>query len=153
MAEPWKGVLRNHVPDSNQLVGLLTLVIFGGIFVLLAGATLTFALLAFAFLGPILLLTSPIWLPAAIFLFVVVAITLSACGFAAAGVAGAIWSYRYVNVRARGTSRISEPRHGLRRLPQGRTCTGRYDEADELVQFAGGGGATQWVLTEALTGF
>ncbi|KAG6499123.1 hypothetical protein ZIOFF_038879 [Zingiber officinale] len=107
MAEPWKGVLRNHVPDSNQLVGLLTLVIFAGIFVLLAGATLIAALLTFAFLGPILLLTSPIWVPAAIFLFAAVTVTLSACGVAAAAVAGTIWMYRYVNGRHRQDRRAA----------------------------------------------
>ncbi|XP_074573794.1 oleosin-like [Curcuma longa] len=95
---PWQDLLhliRQHAPNSTQLVGLLTLVVSGGILLALAGITFTGAALALVFLGPVLLLTSPVWVPAAALVFGATAVVLSACGFGVAAVAGATWVYRY----------------------------------------------------------
>ncbi|KAG6506188.1 oleosin-like [Zingiber officinale] len=96
---PWQGLLRlirQHAPpNSTRLLGLLTLVVSGGILLALAGITFTGFALAVVFLGPILLLTSPVWVPAAALVFGATAVVLSACGFGVAAVAGATWVYRY----------------------------------------------------------
>ncbi|KAG8086496.1 hypothetical protein GUJ93_ZPchr0010g9081 [Zizania palustris] len=64
--------------------------------------TLTGAVVALIFLGPLALITSPIWVPVAIALFVLAAAVLSACAFvvaAIAAVAGGTWTYRYFTGR------------------------------------------------------
>ncbi|KDP20078.1 hypothetical protein JCGZ_05847 [Jatropha curcas] len=87
--------LRAHAPNSTQLVGLLTLLITGSILLLLAGLTVTATVLALIFFAPLIVISSPIWIPVAIFLFISVAGFLSICGFAAAVVGGLSWIYRY----------------------------------------------------------
>lgn len=97
-SRPWQGLLRQirqHAPNSSQLVGLLTLVVSGGILLAFACITFTVAALAFVFLGPILLLTSPVWVPVAALVFGATVVALSACSFGMAAVAGATWVYRY----------------------------------------------------------
>ncbi|KAL6618724.1 hypothetical protein ACP70R_033863 [Stipagrostis hirtigluma subsp. patula] len=91
--------VQTHAPNSTQVVGFLTLLVFGAVLLLLTGLTLTGAVVALVFLGPLALLTSPIWVPVAIALFVLVAAALSACGFAVAALAGATWMYRYFTGR------------------------------------------------------
>jgi hypothetical protein len=75
------------------VVGFLTLAVSGAaVLVLLTGAVL-----ALVFLGPLKLLTSPIWVPVAIALFVLAA--AAALGFVVAAVAAGTWTYRYVTGR------------------------------------------------------
>ncbi|KAJ3695326.1 hypothetical protein LUZ60_000703 [Juncus effusus] len=91
--------LQDHGPNSTQLVGFLTLVVSGGILLLLTGVTLTGTITALIFLAPILLLTSPIWVPVVFVIFVAVAGFLSFCGVGVAAVAGATWMYKYFSGR------------------------------------------------------
>jgi hypothetical protein len=78
---------------GTQVVGFLTLAVSGAaVLVLLTGAVL-----ALVFLGPLALLTSPIWVPVAIALFVLAA--AAALGFVVAAVAAGTWTYRYVTGR------------------------------------------------------
>ncbi|KAF2922332.1 hypothetical protein DAI22_07g104900 [Oryza sativa Japonica Group] len=58
--------VQTHAPSSTQVVGFLTLVVSGAELLLLTGLTLIGAVVALNFLGPIALLTSPIWVPVAI---------------------------------------------------------------------------------------
>lgn len=89
--------VQTHAPNSAQVVGFLTLAVSGAVLLLLlTGLTLTGAVVALIFLGPLALLTSPVWVPVAIALFVVVvAAVLSTCGFIVAALAGGTWMYRY----------------------------------------------------------
>lgn len=87
--------LQDRAPTSTQVVGFLTLVISGGILLLLTGLTLTGTVAGLVFFGPIILLTSPIWFPAAAVVFIAIAGFLSFCGFGVVVVAGATWLYRY----------------------------------------------------------
>ncbi|XP_072994944.1 oleosin-like [Typha latifolia] len=91
--------LQEHAPNSTQVVGFLTLVISGAILLLLTGLTITGTVMALIFLGPILLLTSPIWVPVGTVAFVAVAGFLSMCGFGVAMLAGATWMYKYFTGR------------------------------------------------------
>lgn len=87
--------LREHAPNSTQIAGLATLVISGGILLLLAGLTLTAAVLGLIFFAPLILISSPIWFPIGVLIFVGVAGFLSFFGFGVAVVAAVSWLYRY----------------------------------------------------------
>ncbi|XP_073037691.1 oleosin G-like [Primulina eburnea] len=87
--------LRQHAPNSTQLVGLATLVISGGILLLLTGLTLTATVLGLIFLVPIILISSPIWVPLGTLLFIAIAGFLSFFGFGVAAAAAVSWLYRY----------------------------------------------------------
>lgn len=91
--------VQTHAPNSTQVVGFLTLAISGAVLLLLTGLTLTGAVVALIFLGPIALLTSPIWVPVAVALFVLAAAALSACAFVVVAVAAGTWMYRYFTGR------------------------------------------------------
>ncbi|XP_073158482.1 oleosin G-like [Henckelia pumila] len=87
--------LRQHAPNSTQLVGFATLLISGGILLLLTGLTLTAALLGLIFFAPMILLSSPIWVPLGTLLFIAIAGFLSFFGFGVAAAATVSWLYRY----------------------------------------------------------
>ncbi|KAA8542303.1 hypothetical protein F0562_023561 [Nyssa sinensis] len=87
--------LHEHVPNSTQLIGLFTLVISGAILLLLTGITITATVLALIFFTPLVVISSPIWVPAGIILFFALACFLSMCGSGVAVVAALSWMYRY----------------------------------------------------------
>uniref|UniRef100_A0A5B7BFF1 Putative oleosin n=1 Tax=Davidia involucrata TaxID=16924 RepID=A0A5B7BFF1_DAVIN len=87
--------LHEHAPNSAQLIGFLTLVISGGILLLLTGLTITATVLGLIFFTPLIVISSPIWVPAGTVLFFAVAGFLSMCGFGVAVVAALSWMYRY----------------------------------------------------------
>ncbi|KAL3839563.1 hypothetical protein ACJIZ3_024154 [Penstemon smallii] len=87
--------IRQHAPNSIQLIGFATLIISGGILLLLTGLTLTATILGLIFFGPLILISSPIWVPVGFFIFVTVAGTLSFLGFGVATVTALSWLYRY----------------------------------------------------------
>ncbi|KAJ1264210.1 hypothetical protein BS78_09G245700 [Paspalum vaginatum] len=91
--------VQTHAPNSAQVVGFLALLVSGAVLLLLTGLTLTGAVVALVFLGPLALLTSPIWVPVAVALFLVAALALSTCGFVVAGLALGTWVYRYLTGR------------------------------------------------------
>lgn len=88
--------LHGQAPNSTQLVGFMTLVISGGILLLLTGLTLTSTVLALIFFTPLILLSSPIWVPAGTVLFIAIAGFLSLCAFGIVTLAGASWVYKYL---------------------------------------------------------
>lgn len=87
--------LRQHAPNSTQLVGFATLVISGGILLLLTGLTLTATVLGLIFFAPMILISSPIWVPLGTLLFIAIAGFLSFFGFGVTAAAAAYWMYRY----------------------------------------------------------
>ncbi|KAF8399174.1 hypothetical protein HHK36_015039 [Tetracentron sinense] len=87
--------LNVHAPNSTQLLGILTLIISGGILLVLTGLTLTATVLGLIFFTPLILLSSPIWVPVGTVLFVAIAGFLSMCGFGVAVLAGLSWMYKY----------------------------------------------------------
>ncbi|OIT02865.1 PREDICTED: oleosin 16.4 kDa-like [Nicotiana attenuata] len=87
--------LQQHVPNSTQLMGFLTLVISGGILLLLTGLTLTAIILGLIFFTPLILVSSPIWVPIGTLLFIAVSGFLSVFGFGASTFAAISWAYRY----------------------------------------------------------
>ncbi|XP_027121374.1 oleosin G-like [Coffea arabica] len=87
--------MHEHAPNSTQLIGFLTLVISGGILLLLTGLTLTATVLGLIFFAPLIIISSPIWVPAGSILFVIIAGLLSFFGFGVAAMAAFSWLYRY----------------------------------------------------------
>ncbi|MCD7449863.1 hypothetical protein HAX54_001905 [Datura stramonium] len=90
-------LLQPHVPNSTQLMGFLTLVISGGILLLLTGVTLTTVILSIIFFTPLIILSSPLWFPIAALLFIAAAGFLSLFGLT--------WVYRYL---IRGSATIED---------------------------------------------
>ncbi|XP_071696334.1 oleosin G [Rutidosis leptorrhynchoides] len=92
---PFIRYLRRHSPNSTQLMGIMTLVISGAILLLLTGVTVTVAVVGFIFIAPIVILTSPIWVPIGTLVFVLVAGFVSVCVSGLAAVAAVLWLYKY----------------------------------------------------------
>lgn len=91
--------IQERAPNSTQVLGFLTLVVSGGILLLLTGLTLTAAVGGLVFFAPLVVLTSPIWVPAGAVLFVAAAGFLTSCGFGVVALAAASWVYRYARGR------------------------------------------------------
>ncbi|KAJ1394700.1 Oleosin [Sesbania bispinosa] len=87
--------LQEHAPNSTQLAGLLTLLVTGAILLLLTGLTVAATVLALIFFSPLIIVSSPIWVPAGTFLFLLTTGFLSMCGFGIVLVAVLSWMYRY----------------------------------------------------------
>ena len=87
--------LHDHAPNSTQLVGFLTLIVSGCILLFLTGLTITATVVGLIFFTPLILISSPIWVPAGTIFFFSVAGFLSLCGFGMAVLAGLSWIYKY----------------------------------------------------------
>jgi len=83
--------LRSHSPTSSQLFGFLALFISTGILLFLLGVSVTAAVLGFIVFFPLIIISSPIWIP----VFVVVGGFLTVSGFLVGTVALVSWTYRY----------------------------------------------------------
>ncbi|RZS17378.1 hypothetical protein BHM03_00049519 [Ensete ventricosum] len=119
--------LHGHTPSSNQVVGFLTLVFSGCILLVL---TLAGAVMALTFFGPIVLLTSPMWVPVGFLMLVVTAAVLSACGLAVAALAGASWLYNYfMRRRPAGSNRVD--------CARSRIADGPSDVTDYAREYGG----------------
>lgn len=87
--------LRFHVSNSGQLFGVLTLLITWSILLLLTGLTVIGIFLGLILFAPLIIITSPIWVPLFTVLFLVTAMFLSMCGFGLVVLAVMTWMYRY----------------------------------------------------------
>ncbi|KAL6175354.1 hypothetical protein ACLB2K_051995 [Fragaria x ananassa] len=117
--------LQSHVPNSTQLIGLLTLLVSGGILLLLTGITITVTVLGLIFFTPILIVSSPIWVPLGTVLFLATAGFVSMCGFGAAAVGGLSWMYRYFKgMQPPGSDRVDYARSRI------------YDTASHVKDYA-----------------
>ncbi|KAF5730255.1 oleosin 1-like [Tripterygium wilfordii] len=103
--------LQSHAPNSNNVVGLLTFVISGSVLLLLTGLTVTAVVLGLIFFAPLIIFSSPIWVPLGTILFVVIAGFLSVCGSVVAVVVGLSWLYRYFKgLQPPGSDRVDYAR-------------------------------------------
>ncbi|XP_030455606.1 oleosin-like [Syzygium oleosum] len=88
--------LHEHAPGgSAHLLGFLALVVADAVLLLLIGLTITAAVVGLILLAPLVIVSSPVWVPIAAVLFVAVAAVLSACGFGVIALAGVSWLYKY----------------------------------------------------------
>ncbi|PNX61318.1 oleosin [Trifolium pratense] len=82
--------------SSTQLTaGISTLLVTGSIFLLLTGLSITGTLISLIFFSPLIILSSPIWVPVGTFFFLLAAGFLSVCGVGVVSVAASSWLYRY----------------------------------------------------------
>ncbi|CAH8302107.1 unnamed protein product [Eruca vesicaria subsp. sativa] len=88
-------LLRSHSPTSSQLFGFLALFISGGILLFLLGVTVTAVGVGFVVFLPLIIISSPVWIP----VFVVAGGFLSVAGFFVGTVALISWAYRYFRGR------------------------------------------------------
>ncbi|XP_061363471.1 oleosin-like [Gastrolobium bilobum] len=99
--------LQEQVSNSTQLFGLLTLLVTGAILLLLTGITVAATILGLIFFTPLIIVTSPIWVPAFAIFFLFTAGFLSMCGFGVVVVAVFSWMYRYFRgLRLAGSDRV-----------------------------------------------
>lgn len=87
--------LHENSPNSTQIIGFLTLIITGAVLLLLTGVTITATVLGLIFFSPLLLISSPIWVPVGALLLVLGAGFLSLCGFGVVVGAALSWVYKY----------------------------------------------------------
>ncbi|AES91280.1 putative oleosin [Medicago truncatula] len=114
-----------HSPNSTQLAGLLTLLVTGSIFLLLTGLTVAATVVSLIFFSPLIIVSSPIWVPAGTFLFLLAAGFLSMCGFGVVAVAASSWFYRYFRgLHPPGSDRVDYARNRL------------YDTASHVKDYA-----------------
>ncbi|XP_027333678.1 oleosin 1 [Abrus precatorius] len=117
--------LQDHTPNSTQLAGILTLIVTASVLLLLTGLTVAGAVLALIFFLPLIIVSSPIWVPAATFLFVLAAGFFSVCGFGVALVAALSWIYRYFRgLHPPGSDRVDYARTRI------------YDTASHVKDYA-----------------
>ncbi|KAK7292114.1 hypothetical protein RIF29_07820 [Crotalaria pallida] len=117
--------LQDHSPNSTQLAGLLTLMVTGAILLLLTGLTVAGTVLALIFFSPLIIVSSPIWVPAGTLLFLTVAAFLSMIGFGVVAVAVVSWMYRYFRgLHPPGSERVDYARSRI------------YDTASHVKDYA-----------------
>ncbi|GLU01477.1 hypothetical protein SLE2022_187840 [Rubroshorea leprosula] len=87
--------LYDSAPSSHQVVMFMTAAIIGGGLLLLSGLTLTGIVIALVIATPLLVLFSPILVPAGIVTFLVATGFLFSGGLGVAGIAALSWMYNY----------------------------------------------------------
>ncbi|XP_059625292.1 oleosin Cor a 13-like [Cornus florida] len=91
--------LEQQHPRSYQVVKAATVVTAGGSLLLLSGLTLAGTVIALTLATPLLVIFSPVVVPAAITVFLLLAGFLASGGFGVAAVTVLSWIYRYVTGR------------------------------------------------------
>ncbi|XP_021905713.1 oleosin 1 [Carica papaya] len=134
--------LQSHAPTSSQLLGFLTLVISGSILLFLVGLTVTATVLGLIFFTPLIIISSPIWVPVAIVIFLVSVGFLFVCGFGVVSVAALSWMYRYFRgMNPPGSDQVDYARTRI------------YDTASHVKDYARGyGGYLQSKVKDAAPG-
>ncbi|KAK9054410.1 hypothetical protein SSX86_025488 [Deinandra increscens subsp. villosa] len=76
-----------HGSGPTRLMGLMALLVSTAILLVLTATTVTTAVIGFILFAPVIIITSPIWVPAGVFLLFSVAAVLSVCGLGLAAAA------------------------------------------------------------------
>ncbi|CAI0450696.1 unnamed protein product [Linum tenue] len=105
---------NNAAPTSTQLIGFLTLLVSGTVLLFFTGVTITLAILTLVFFAPLVVISSPVWIPVGALLFVLVSGFLMACGCFVAFVAGLSWMYSYFRgMHPPGSDRVEYARNRI----------------------------------------
>lgn len=81
--------------STSWLLHSITLVICTSILVLLTGVAMTFSLLGLIFFTPLLVVFSPVWIPALSAVFVLISGLLLACVFPVVAIGVVTWAYKH----------------------------------------------------------
>uniref|UniRef100_A0A7N0UZM0 Oleosin n=1 Tax=Kalanchoe fedtschenkoi TaxID=63787 RepID=A0A7N0UZM0_KALFE len=95
-SRPFTQKLYDSAPSSRQTVKFLTAATTGASLLLLSGLVLTATVIGLVVATPLLVLFSPVLVPAAFVLFLAFAGFVSSGGFGLAAVAALGWIYNYV---------------------------------------------------------
>ncbi|XP_030530449.1 oleosin L-like [Rhodamnia argentea] len=118
-------------PPARQAVKVATATTIGGTLLVLSGLTLTGTVLALIVATPILVLFSPILVPAGIAVAVITAGFLASGGFGAAAVTALTWMYRYFG----GRRPAGEEKVEYARTKFGDTARDVKEKAKEFGQY------------------
>lgn len=86
---------RTQPQLTHQVAKTATAVTIGGSLTLLSGLTMATTVIGLVLATPVLVISSPVWVPATIFTLLLVAGFFTSGGFAATSVAVLYWMYRY----------------------------------------------------------
>ncbi|XP_054820377.1 oleosin G-like [Prosopis cineraria] len=84
-----------HAPTPSQFFSVIAFFVIAALSLFVAGLTVAGITLTLVFLTPLIVLSSPIWVPAAAILFLFVVGFLAVAGFAVVMLAALSWTYRY----------------------------------------------------------
>ncbi|KAK4358256.1 hypothetical protein RND71_023866 [Anisodus tanguticus] len=101
-------------PRSHQMVKAATAVTAGGSLLLLSGLTLAATVIALTVATPLLVIFSPVIVPAVVTMFLLFSGFLASGGFGVASISVLSWIYRYVTgKRPPGADQLDHARHRL----------------------------------------
>ncbi|XP_077254103.1 oleosin L-like [Tasmannia lanceolata] len=105
---------EQHPPRSHQVVKAATAVTLSGSLFVLSGLTLAGTVISLTVATPLLVIFSPVLIPAAITVFILTAGLLSSGGFGIAAVSILSWIYRYLTgKRPPGADQLEQARMRL----------------------------------------
>ncbi|PPR82694.1 hypothetical protein GOBAR_AA38020 [Gossypium barbadense] len=119
--------ILSHAPNTTPLLAFLFIFFVSALTLLILTAlALSVTVLGFIFFTPLVLFTSPIWLPGCTLLFLTAAGFLLACGFGGAVAAGSTWMFRYFwGMHPPGSNRVGSARTRI------------YDTASHVKDYVG----------------
>ncbi|MBA0607406.1 hypothetical protein Godav_019713 [Gossypium davidsonii] len=119
--------ILSHAPNTTPLLAFLFIFFVSALTLLILTAlALSVTVLGFILFTPLVLFTSPIWLPGCTLLFLTAAGFLLACGFGGAVAAGSTWLFRYFwDMHPPGSNRVGSARTRI------------YDTASHVKDYVG----------------
>jgi hypothetical protein len=90
---------QQNAPTSRQILGLVTLLVAGGLLLLLGGLALTGTTITVLLATPVLIFFSPVLIPLAVVAFFIIGGLLGASTFGVAVVSAISWAYNYYKGR------------------------------------------------------
>ncbi|XP_077242355.1 oleosin L-like [Tasmannia lanceolata] len=125
---------EQHPDRSYKVVKAATAVTLGGSLLVLSGLTLTGTVIALTIATPVLVIFSPVLVPATITIFLIIAGLLSSGGFGIAGMSVMSWIYKYLTgKRPPGSEQLEQARMRL--------ASKARDMKDRAEQYGRGEGA------------
>ncbi|XP_026657870.2 oleosin 16 kDa-like [Phoenix dactylifera] len=91
--------MAEHQPTSHTIVRGVTAATIGGLLLLLSGLTLTGTVIGLTVVTPLLVIFSPVLVPATIAVFLLVAGFVTSGGFGVAALSVLSWMYQYLTGR------------------------------------------------------
>ncbi|XP_057951357.1 oleosin H2-like [Malania oleifera] len=96
VTEGTKSLLPEKGPSASQVLAVITLVPLGGVLLFLAGLALTGTVIGLAVAAPLIVIFSPVLVPAALIIALAVAGFLTSGAFGITGVSTLSWIVNYV---------------------------------------------------------
>ncbi|OVA05045.1 Oleosin [Macleaya cordata] len=95
----YRSTTTTATATAGPVMGYLTLLISGGILLCFTGITLTATVVSLIFLMPLIIITSPIWVPVGTILLICAVGFMWMCGLGVGLFVGLPWIYKYLRGR------------------------------------------------------